>query len=87
MYFIELSQNTQRFLDKLDVNTKNRIENTLKRLENTPFPSDSKFIGRDEEGEKIFRYRIGDFRVLYLVNEGNKIVLIVKIDKRSKVYD
>ncbi|MEK6893227.1 MAG: type II toxin-antitoxin system RelE/ParE family toxin [Nanoarchaeota archaeon] len=86
MYFVEISQNAQRFLDKLDAHIKERIEDALRRLENNPVPSDSKFIGRDNDGEKIFRYRIGDFRVLYLVNEEDKIVLIAKVDRRSKVY-
>ena len=87
MYVIELSQNAQDFVDKLDAHIKERIEKTLKRLENNPIPSDSKFIGRDDNNDKIFRYRIGEFRVLYLVDETSKIVLIVKIDKRPRVYD
>ncbi len=48
-------------------------------------PSDSKFIGR-ENGEKIFRYRIGDYRALYKVNENAKTALIAKIDKRPRIY-
>ena len=86
MYAIELSQSAQKFLDKLDNTIKNRIEQTLKRLENNLVPSDIKFIGR-LEGDKIFRYRIGDFRVLYMLNESTQTILITKIDKRSRVYD
>jgi len=55
----------------------------LKRLADNPIPSDAKFLGR-HKGEKVFRYRIGDYRALYKVKE--KVVLIVKIDKRSRVY-
>lgn len=54
MYFVDLSQRAQKFLDKLDSHIKERIENTLRRLENNPVPSDAVFIGR-ESGEKIFR--------------------------------
>lgn len=86
MYFVDLSQNAQKFLDKLDSNLKERIEKTLKRLENNPVPSDAKFIGR-EGGEKIFRYRIGDYRALYSIDGNKKIILIMKIDKRPRVYD
>lgn len=85
MYFINLSQRAQKFLDKLDSHIKERIENTLKRLENNPVPSDAKFIGR-EGGEKVFRYRIGDYRVLYSLDETKKIILVMKIDNRSRVY-
>ncbi len=86
MYFVDLSQRAQKFLSKLDSHIKERIEKTLKRLENNPVPSDAKFIGR-ESGEKVFRYRIGDYRALYSINEHKKIILIMKIDKRPRVYD
>jgi len=86
MYCIELSQNAQKFLDKINSELKNRIEKTLKRLELNPVPSDAKFLGR-QNNEKIFRYRIGKYRVLYLVDEKNKIILVTKIDKRDKVYN
>jgi len=86
MYFVELSIRAQEFLNKLDKDTKERIEKRLKNLENNPVPSDSKFIGRDNN-EMVFRYRIGKFRALYKVKENEKIILITKIDKRGKVYD
>ncbi len=50
-------------------------------------PSDSKFISRDQDGDKIFRYRIGDLRALYKVKTNEEIVLIVNIDKRPRIYD
>jgi mRNA interferase RelE/StbE len=87
LYFVDLSQDAQKFLNKLDNQIKIRIENRLKNLGNIPVPSDSKFIGRDKYDEKVFRYRIGKFRVLYKIKESQKIVLIIKIDKRPRVYD
>ena len=86
MYVVELSVKAQEFLDKLNNDVKERIEKRLKNLENNPVPSDSKFIGRDNN-EIIFRYRIGKFRALYKLKEAEKIILITKIDKRDKVYD
>lgn len=86
MYAVELSQRAQKFLEKLDEHISQRIEERLKRLGSEPVPSDAKFIGRDG-GDKVFRYRIGDWRALYKVKESEKIVLIAKIDKRPRVYD
>ncbi len=54
MYIIELSQDAQNFLNKLDNPIRERIEKSLKRLENNPFPSDVKFIGR-HNGDKVLR--------------------------------
>ncbi len=85
MYFVELSIRAQEFLNKLDSDIKERIEKRLKNLENNPVPSDSKFIGRDNN-EMVFRYRIGKFRALYKVKEVQKIILVTKIDKRDRIY-
>ena len=86
MVFVELSVRAQDFLNKLDNETKERIEKRLKNLENNPIPSDAKFIGRDN-GEMVFRYRIGKFRVLYKFKEAQNIILVTNIDKRDRVYD
>jgi mRNA-degrading endonuclease RelE of RelBE toxin-antitoxin system len=85
LYFVELSIKSQKFLDKLDIHIKDRLEKRLKKLGIEPIPSDAKFMGR-HKGDKIFRYRIGSFRALYKVQEQEKIVLIAKIDKRPRIY-
>lgn len=86
MYSLELSQRAQRFLDKLDLHIKERIESSLKRLKENPVPSDAKFICR-EGGDKVFRYRIGDYRALYILYDDKKMILVTKIDKRARVYE
>ena len=85
MYAVDLSQKSQKFLDKLNEHIRQRIKERLKRLSEQPIPSDAKFIGRDK-GEKVFKYRIGDYRALYKVKEKEKVVLVAKIDKRPRVY-
>lgn len=86
MHAVELSSHAAKFLEKLNKQIKERIEERLKKLGENPNPSDSKFIGRDSN-DKIFRYRIGDYRALYKVKDKEKIVLVAKIDKRPKVYN
>ena len=86
MYSVELSQKSQKFLEKLDNHIRERIEERLRKLGEEPVPSDAKFISRDNN-DKVFRYRIGDYRALYKVKDKEKIVLIAKIDKRPRVYD
>ena len=85
VYHVDLSQQAQKFLQKTDQHIRERIENRLRKLKENPVPSDSKYIGR-ENNEKIFRYRIGNYRALYKVKENEKVVLIIKIDKRPRVY-
>jgi len=86
MFSLDFSERAKRFLKKLDKHISERIVIKLETLGENPFPSDSKFIGRDR-GEKVFRVRIGDYRALYIVDENKEIILVTKIDKRDKVYD
>ena len=74
MYFVELSQRSQKYLDKLDKHVRERIESRLKNLESKPVPKDSKFTGR-VGGDKVFRYRIGDYRALYKIKEDEKYII------------
>lgn len=85
MYAVELSQRSQKFLQKLDGHIRKRIEDRLKKLGENPIPTDAKFITRHET-DKIFRYRIGEYRALYKIKEKEKLVLIAKIDKRPRIY-
>jgi len=85
LYSVEVSQRAQKFLVKLDKTISERIEERLKKLKENPVPSDAKFIGR-EDSDKVFCYRIGDYRALYKLKDAEKIVLIAKIDKRPKIY-
>lgn len=34
----------------------------------------------------IFSYRVGLYRILYIVNQAEVYILIVKINKRDKIY-
>ena len=86
MYSLEFSNQPRKFIKKLDAHLSLRIIQRLENLKENPIPSDSVFIGRDK-GDKVFRYRIGDYRALYKLKESEHIILITKIDKRPRVYD
>ena len=83
MFSVELSQRASKFLEKLDNHIREKIEKRLTKLGGNPVPSDSKFVLR-HDGDKVFRYRIGDYRALYKVKD--KVVLVTKIDKRARIY-
>jgi mRNA interferase RelE/StbE len=61
-----------------------RLINKIEELAENPFPPGVKRIfGREE---KLFRIRFGDYRILYEIFPDKRVILIVNIDKRSKVY-
>jgi mRNA-degrading endonuclease RelE of RelBE toxin-antitoxin system len=56
----------------------------IRQLAQNPFPSDMKrVLGRKE---LVFRVRVGDYRILYVVFQKEKEILISDIDKRSRIY-
>ena len=83
-FSIYLSTSSQKFLKKLDEINYERIIKRLEGLYKDPFPPDAKrIIGRKE---KVFRIRVGDFRILYVVYLEKQAILVVNIDKRSRIY-
>ena len=85
MLRIELGNPAKRFLKKCDKNLYERLISEIKLLSNNSFPQDVKrVVGRKE---KVFRVRVGDYRITYIVVYEQNIILIADIDKRSKIYD
>jgi len=58
----------------------------IEKLEENPFPQEVERV-EDFEGEKVFRVRVGDQRILYVVRYNPNKLIVVDVDKRSRVYD
>ena len=84
-YNISYDKQPEKFLEKLDKHIASRVIDKIEEtLSNNPVPHNAVAI----EGEHgIFRIRVGDFRVLYRVNYQENKLIVVKVDKRSRVYD
>ena len=84
MLNIVLGPPSRRFLKKCEQDIYNRIMEKIKELAITPFPFDVKrVVGRKE---KVFRVRVGDYRILYIVYYEKNEILISDIDKRPRAY-
>ena len=82
-YEVRLSKRASRELASLEQSTRSRIVARLEELADNPFPRGAvKLQGR----EGVYRFRVGDYRVLYEVFRKEGIVLVDKIDHRSGVY-
>ena len=84
MFKIYLDIPTQKSLKKLDNSVSQRIIESIGRLAEDPIPHDSKRIIGIKE--KVFRIRVGKFRVLYRVNYNNFCVVVIDIDTRERIY-
>lgn len=85
MFEVKYSKKAIKFLKSAEKVLVKRILEKIEELQKDPFLHDTKSI--QGYTEKLFRVRIGDYRILYEIDYQGKIIGVVKIDKRSKVYE
>ena len=85
MLNVLLSSAAEKFLKKCESQLRDRIIHRIERQQENPFSADAKRIVW--RPERLFRIRIGDHRVLYLVEYERNELFVADIDKRSTVYD
>jgi len=81
MYEIILSKSVEKFLDKLNNKDKERIILALEKLRIRPESYLTRLVG-----EKSYKFRIGDYRLIIDLNKNQLQVLIVKIGHRRNIY-
>ena len=69
-------------LEKLDANTKARIEGALKELAGNP-----EKVGKQLKLSDFWSLRIGDYRAIYEVDRNKNQVVVTFIGHRKNVYD
>ncbi len=82
---IEYDKQPTKFLKQQDKHISKRIINKIEEtLSENPVPQDAKRI----KGLKdlVFRIRTGIHRTLYRINYQTKKIIIIKIEKRPRVY-
>jgi mRNA interferase RelE/StbE len=72
----------QRDLDRLEGEDYGRILGKIRELGREPRPRGSVKL-TDEEG---YRIRVGDFRILYRIDDAAKKIFIYRIKHRREVY-
>lgn len=84
MFRILYASQASNFLKKADKSLAERIIKKLEALATAPINHDTKAL----EGytEKLFRVRVGDYRIIYEVDYTSNSIGIIKIDKRSRIY-
>ena len=83
MYQLNLLENPKKFLKKLkDTKLLLNLCHKIEELKYNPFPINSKKL---KEGLG-YRLRVGDYRILYTVDNVVQIIEIYKIGHRKDVY-
>ncbi|NCQ98050.1 MAG: type II toxin-antitoxin system RelE/ParE family toxin [Microcystis aeruginosa L211-101] len=82
-YSIKISKSVQKQIDDLPNAMKGRILEKIKGLEIEPCPSG---IVKLKNSEQEHRLRIGDYRVLYEIDDAKQTILILQCKHRREVY-
>jgi mRNA interferase RelE/StbE len=81
-YRVRIEKQASKALEKLDTVTQNRIVEVIRSLADNPRPPGSRKM-KNREG---WRVRIGDYRVIYGINDERSVVSVAKIGHRREVY-
>ena len=82
-YAITFARSARKDLERLSSNEVSRIFAKIEALANTPRPAGCrKLVGESN----LWRIRVGDYRVVYSIDDSGRIVDIVTIRHRSDVY-
>ncbi len=83
-YKVDLTRSAQKDLRTIrDRRVRDPIEAAILALADDPRPPGvKKLVGRGNE----WRIRVGDWRVIYLIEDGRLVVLVVSVGARGGVY-
>ncbi|MGH3345983.1 MAG: type II toxin-antitoxin system RelE family toxin [Nocardioides sp.] len=82
-YRIELRPAAARALRKLDPQVRHRIQGAIALLALDPRPPGA----RPLQGRPGLRVRVGDYRIIYTVDNDVLLVVVVRLGHRRDVYD
>lgn len=82
VYRLEVSHAAHRQILRLPAQTQQRVNQAIARLAENARPLGNKKLTAREG----YRLRVGDYRILYKVDDGEKVVLVYRVKARGDVY-
>jgi mRNA interferase RelE/StbE len=82
-YEVILSKTAKKQLNKLPVKIAKRLIDVIEKLADEPRPHGYIKL----TGVSLYRIRIGDYRVIYNIEDDILTVYVVEIGNRSEIYD
>jgi len=81
-YIVKLKRSAEKELDRLPEKLYDRIIASLLALKENPYPAGVKKL----QGREGHRIRVGNYRILYVVDESRKVIDVFSIADRKEVY-
>lgn len=81
-YTVRLKPRAERELNRLPIGVARRVWEKLLTLESEPRPRGAVKL----EGIDGYRIRVGDYRIIYLVDDDARVVDVARIAHRREIY-
>ncbi|MGA2958198.1 MAG: type II toxin-antitoxin system RelE/ParE family toxin [Thermodesulfobacteriota bacterium] len=81
-YSVRLKRSAEKELDGLPAKVHDKIIKAILSLEENPFPRSAKKL----HGRQGARIRVGNYRILYVVDHTNKEIEVFSVADRKDVY-
>ncbi len=79
-YTVRLRPSAQKELDIIPEQDYRRISKIISALEQNPRPPKVKKLA----GSDLWRPRMGNYRVVYVINDAEKVIIIVRVARRQE---
>lgn len=79
VYKIELPKRVIKQLDKIIDRDYPSVSKAIQNLKDTPRP-----VGCKKLFESLYRIRIGDYRVIYWIDDRNQTIVITKVERKKE---
>jgi mRNA interferase RelE/StbE len=86
IYAVTLSREARRFYEAAEASLQRKLDRCFDVLKITPrhHPNVKRLKGRLSE---LYRYRVGDYRVVYQIEDAAVVVAVLTIAHRRDVYE
>ena len=81
-YSVCIKRSAEKEMDRLPARTFERVAQAVLKLERDPRPTGSKKL----RGAQDYRLRVGSYRILYSVDDRNRVVEVIAVGHRRDVY-
>ncbi|GAB3642130.1 type II toxin-antitoxin system RelE family toxin [Spirosoma arcticum] len=82
MYEILITETAEKTLDKLPVQTAERLIKAIYKLAHQPRPPKCVKLS----GSENYRIRVGDYRIIYSILDDMLLIEVLKVGNRKDVY-
>jgi len=92
LWTLKVSKDVLKKAEKLPPANKRKLIEFIQKLHTTPFPKGFDIVPvRGKKAKKlgergVYRVRIGEYRLIYIVNWEKKIITLAELNPRGRAY-